>query len=45
MSIRTLKYDPDQNRLLKRLRRIFGHEEEEPDDLADMVVRKLFVSK
>ena len=45
-SLRTLKYNPDRNRLLKRLRGSFGHEsKEEVDDLADMVARKLFVSK
>jgi hypothetical protein len=41
-SLRALKRNPEQSRLLKRLRDSFGNEGEE--DLVDEVARKLFIS-
>ena len=42
-SLRAMKRDPEQSRLLKRLRDSFGNEGE--DDLADEVARRLFISR
>ena len=42
-SLRAMKRNPEQSRLLKRLRDSFGNEGEE--DLADEVARKLFISR